>query len=96
MMRIDESRKGNWYHGVIVMEYSTVHQMDNHINQNSLMPPLLSYLLLQKVPGVLAHDGHWSRHQSMTFPTQIPSLWRRREPDGCCQSVIPDNRGIQR
>jgi hypothetical protein len=61
------------------------------------MPPLLSYLLLQKGPLVLAHDGHWSRHQSMTFPTQIPSLWRRRERDGCCHGiVIPNNRGVQR
>ena len=65
--------------------------MYSHIIQNSLMPPLLSYLLLHKGPEVLAHDGHWSHHQSMTFPTQIPSLWRRREPDGYCHGVIPNN-----
>ncbi len=62
--------------------------MDSHIIQNSLMPPLLSGLLLQKGPEVLAHDGRWSRHQSTTVPTQILSLWRRREPGGCCHSVI--------
>jgi hypothetical protein len=69
--------------------------MDSHIIQNSLMPPLLSDLLLQKGPEVLAHDGHWSRHQSMTFPTQIPSLWRRRERGGCCHNVIPNDHERQ-
>lgn len=53
------------------------------IIQNFLMPPLLADLLLQTDPEGLAHDGHWSRHQSMTFPAQIPSLWRRRGPGGC-------------
>ena len=74
---------------MIVLGYST--RMYSHIIQNSLMPPLLSYLLLHKGPEVLAHDGHWSRHQSMTFPTQILFLWRRRGPGGCYHDVIPDN-----
>jgi hypothetical protein len=66
---------------------STIQQVGELVIQSSLMPPLLFGPLLRKGLVVRVHDDHWSHHRSMIAPTQIPSLWHRREQGGYCDSI---------
>ena len=54
------------------LTYNT--ESEEVVIRSSLVPPLPFGLLLRKGPLVRVNDGRWSHHQSMTAPTQIPSL----------------------